>query len=99
MSFSFIHLIIGIVLFFLLVNVYLRTVIIRKYKKLRDKGLYFEPGVLMNKGKRTAYIQENHPDHAAELEDFATSLNRLLRYVILGFLLLLSCFLYIYVKK
>ena len=91
-------LIISLVLFFLSVNVYLRIVIIKQYKGLRDKGLYLDSSVIFNKKKRSTYIAEHHPNNVEELEKFSNNLDKLIKYVIVGFLLILSCFLYSYIN-
>lgn len=80
------------------INIYMRTVIIRKYKALRNRGLDLDPSVLFNKKKRRAYIQQVHPDNATELNSFGDSLDKLLIGVIGAFLMIVLCCGYIYLK-
>ena len=83
----------------LLVNVFFRVKIIKKYNFLRDKNIQIGPKDLMKKATREAYIAKVQPEYAAELEEFASSLNTLVRIVAGGFLLILAGFAYVYFNQ
>jgi len=99
MSLILSYFIIPLVVLMLLVNVYFRVKIIKKYKTLRDKNIQIGPRELMKKSTREAYISSVQPEYAEELESFAASLNNLVKIVIGGFLLILIGFAFIYFNQ
>lgn len=99
MSLVFSYFIIPVVVLLLLVNVYFRVKIIKKYNFLRNKNIQLAPKDLMNKTKREAYIAANQPEYAEELTAFASNLNTLVKMVIGGFVLILIGFAFIYFNQ
>jgi len=99
MSLILSYFIIPLVILLLLVNVYFRVKIIKKYNFLRTKNIQIGPKDLMNKTKRDAYIATAQPEYAAELEAFASNLNTLVKMVIGGFILILIGFAFIYFNQ
>lgn len=83
----------------LAINVYMRVVIIKKYKLLKNKGISIDPKLLLKKEERRRYIAENYPEHETELESFSEKLNILLILVVIGFLMMLLSFLYVYFNR
>ena len=96
-SISFITIVLVAALFG--INIYMRTVIIKKYKALRNRGLEMDPSILLNKKKRAAYAEQFHPEEAKELNSFGKSLDKLLLYIIATFVMIAICFGYIYFKN
>ena len=99
MSLVLSYFIIPVVVLLLLVNVYFRVKIIKKYNFLRNKNIQIGPKDLMNKTKREAYISATQPEYAEELDAFASNLNTLVRLVVGGFLLILVGFTFIYFNQ
>jgi len=58
-----------------------------------------DPKILLKKNERTGYFNKNYPQHSEELQLFAKSLDRLVIFVISGFVLILFSFLYLYFNQ
>lgn len=93
------YLVIPLVFLMLAVNVYFRVRMIKQYKALTKKQIDVHPKVFFNKKKRASYFDQYHPKHKAELNAFSESLDNLIKFVFIGFVLILLCFCYLYFNR
>ena len=99
MSIWLTYLVIPIMLFLVVMNVYFRVNVIKNYNKLRATNPDLEPGLIFQKKKDASFIRQNYPDIAEELIGFSKHLRRLIFLGIIGFLIILSIFLCVYFLK
>lgn len=93
------YFVIPLVFLLLLVNVYFRVILVRQFKFLKEQNIQIDPKVLMKKEQREAYFAKHYPQHNDRLTAFSLALTKLIRYVVIGFLLILISFLYIYFSR
>jgi len=93
------YFIIPLVFLMLAVNVYFRVKMTKQFKALDKKGIEVAPKVFWSKKKRTAYFEKNHPQHIKELNEFSESMDMLIKLVVIGFLLILISFCYLYFNQ
>jgi len=99
MSLFFSYLILPLTIFLVSINIYFRLKIIKNYKYLSKKNPNIEPGLIFDKSKDEAFINEHYPENAAELIAFTKHIKKLILVCILGFAVILSIFLYVYFSK
>jgi len=93
------YFIIPLAIFLLLINIYFRLKIARQFKSLSKKNIDIHPKILLNRKQRISYFKKFHPSNVNELQAFATNLDRLIIFVIVGFTLILFSFLYLYFNR
>ncbi len=93
------YFVIPLVLLLLLVNVYFRVILVKQFKFLKEQNIDIDPKILMDKQRREAYFSKHYPQHKDRLDAFSLALTKLIRYVVIGFLLILVSFLYIYFSR
>jgi len=90
-------LVIPLAVLLLLVNIYFRLKIIKRFQALAKKNIRLEPKYFYNKEARAQYLKQSK--HKDELEDFYSTLDKLLRIVLIAFTLILGLFLYQYFNQ
>ena len=90
------YFIIPVVLLMVIINVYIRIKIVKSYKTLRDKQVELAPGMIFNKPKADAFLRRNYPNEAEKVIGFIGHLRRLIFFSLVGFILILLIFLFIY---
>lgn len=99
MSLVWSYLIVPIVFMLLAMNIYFRVIILKQYKLLRSKDIKMDQMSIFNHKERSKEIMAANPKYAKELDQFSKSLRRLLHFAILGFVLILVCFLFTYFNQ
>lgn len=93
------YLIIPLLFLMLAVNVYFRVKMIKQFKALEKKNIQVDPKVFLNKKKREVYFQKHHPQHKVQLTEFSDSMDKLIKIVVAGFLIILISFCYLYFNQ
>lgn len=89
------YLLLALVFFFLALNVFFRVKIIKKYKALSNKQINLDSKMIFDRNNFDEYVHSNYPDHAEEIKEFKTSLNRLIIIGITGFVSIVIVYLLI----
>jgi len=89
--------VVGVIFIMIVANAYFKFKILKQYKYLRDKGIELDYKALTKGKTRKAYLAQLSSPHRPELEAFGKSLSNLIRFVLIGFGLLLLLFLYFYI--
>ena len=99
MSLFLSYLVIPLVLLLLVVNIIFRVKIVKAYKRLRNRNINLEGGVMMKADE----IKEKYKDYPSEDLDnllaFTQSLRRLVLFAASGFIIILIVFLIIYSQQ
>ena len=93
------YLIIPLVLLLLGVNLYFRFKIIKQYKVLKARRVQVDQLHVFNKEKRLQLSNGMSSEDAKLFESFVGNIDKLIRFVIAGFMVILLFFIYLYINS
>lgn|GEM_PF-3879539 len=96
MSLYLSKLLVPIIIFIIVINLFLRLKIIKSYRQLAKKDIYVDPKLLLDKKKLESFIEANHPEHHKDIITFKKQLNTLAIIAVSGLLSILIIFLIVH---
>ena len=96
MSFYLSKLMVPIIIFIIVINLFLRFKIIKSYRVLAKKDIYVDPKLLLDRKKLESFIKANHPEHHNDIINFKKQLNILAILAAAGLLAILIIFLIVH---